>query len=160
MPSFRKPWPISRTRTDDVTLNTLGSDGKTADYRITEVAPDNGESSSGSRGADSPGERAEDDLKQFRTLHKWDPNLERESTCHVRSQSSLTIAQTRSGMQSTRPSTSTTITSKRPSMAKCTRPRRTQRLPALYAILTTLTCQPTRSGHGFLDYFSQQSVLD
>lgn len=85
MPGFRKPWPMSRKQTDDVALNTLGDNGKTASDNVVEVGGTSrnlGQSSGishdgDSPGGESPGEKAEDDLKAFRTMHKWDPNLER-----------------------------------------------------------------------------------
>lgn len=73
---------MSRKQTDSVALNALEGDGKTAQENVVEVGASTsnmGEpSDKSSSGAATPGERAEQDLKMFRTLHKWDPNLERQ----------------------------------------------------------------------------------
>lgn len=72
---------MSRKDTDSVQLNTLERDGKNAQENVIEVGGTTaamGGPSDKSSEDDSPIDRAEEDLKAFRTMHEWDPNLERE----------------------------------------------------------------------------------
>ncbi|KAF4541792.1 putative small oligopeptide opt family protein [Lasiodiplodia theobromae] len=64
MPSFRKPWPVSRRDTDGITLNTLEDKEATATATPAEV-DDHAKAAA-----------AQKDLQTFSDLHRWDPNLE------------------------------------------------------------------------------------